>query len=303
MKILCPLSPEIYQKFENLIDNGVDEFYMGYLMDNVSFGKHLSRRSGTKSNFESIETAIEAIRKIKKYNKSVFITFNQKYYLDEHIKKIISDTERLIEENIDAVIVSDINLIIKLRENFQKLKMIASTVRVSTNSNSMKFFEDLGISKFVLSAALRINEINEIIENNKDREFEIFIKNERCPNIDGLCNLSHEVIRSKYITPCLSLKCSPGILDKSQMFNEGACGICSIYDLKNSGNVSLKISGRPRSADNINKDVLFIGNALKTIRENNKISREEYKEKMKKEFIKIYGYDCNENCYYEGRYE
>ncbi|MFP4118162.1 MAG: peptidase U32 family protein [Candidatus Woesearchaeota archaeon] len=301
MKILCPMSPNIYENFDQIIENGADEFYMGYLMKGARFGHNLSRRTGSRPNFDSLETTIEAIRSIKRKNKKAFITFNQKFYLKEHHEHILKDTERLIEEGIDGVIVSDMNLMMLLKEKFPDMTMISSTVRVVTNSSSIEFFKNLGISKFVLSGALKIDEINDIITKNEDVGFEIFIKNERCPNIDGLCSLSHEAIKTIPKTPCLGLSCDHHI-DSSKRFNEYACGVCSIYDIRRSEGISLKISGRPKSGEEVSKDVMFVKKSLEFLDSDRMFEREEFILFVKDLFRKIYGTDCKENCYYIGRY-
>lgn len=296
MRILCPMSPEINRNFKVIIDNGVDEFYMGYLMRDTPFGNHLSRRGGSRPNFDSLHHALEVIKKIKKYRKKVFITFNQKFYLEEHHDRILKDTKMLLENHIDGVIISDISLMLKMKEKFPGISMIASTVRYSINRGSFNFFNSLGVSKFVLSGALNIDEINEILKNNPEYEFEVFIKNEKCPNIDGLCSLSHEAIKSKHRTPCQGLKCNVKIPTR---YNEMACGACSIYDLIRTEGVSLKISGRPKSGEDISKDVVFIRNSMNALESNPKMNRDEFSKITRESFKQIYGYDCGENCYYK----
>ncbi len=299
MRILCPMSPDIYGSLDKIIENGANEFYMGYLMSDMRFGSHLSRRGGSRPNFHSLHDALDAIRKIKQAGKDVFITFNQKFYLEEHHERILKDTEILLKNRIDGVIVSDISLMVKMKEKFPNINMIASTVRYSTNRNSFRFFNSFGVTKFVLSGALSIEEINDILENNPEYGFEVFIKNEKCPNIDGLCSFSHEAIQSSYRTPCQGLKCNAEIPTR---FNEMACGACSIYDLRRSEGVSLKISGRPKSGEDISKDVAFIRHSIDVLKANPNMGQDEFIRITREKFKEIYGYDCEENCYYKGRH-
>ena len=175
-----------------LVDFGADEFYCGYLFNSNLFPKCiLSRHKGKKANFKSLNLLCKMIKEIKILKKRVNVAINEHFFPENCMDNILFDVEKLLNSGVRGFIISDINLLIKIKSKFPESFLIASTGMHITNSKLVKFFKTLGIDRIVLSRHLSLSEIIEIIKLNPNMEFEMFIKNIDCANIDGFCSYVH----------------------------------------------------------------------------------------------------------------
>jgi putative protease len=295
LKILAPLSPVLEPILEKMISLGVDEFYFGYTNQDESSSEFLSRRPGKRGNFESLKKTRQIAEKIRKSGRKSFITINEHSYPEQFISKIVSDVS-FLSNYVDGFIVTDLGLIYAINNNLKtKIYFIASTGAHLMNSNSINFYKKFGIKRVILPRHLDIKDITEIIKKDFF-EFEIFVLNDKCPNIDGLCSYCHgnKIDDYDFGQACKRIiKSSNGNFKE---FNSDACGICSMFLFRDCDNISVKIVGRDKNPDKIIKDVELVS----TIR-NNIHKFDTFKDFMnfsKKKYFEILGKPCNENCYY-----
>ena len=291
MLIQCPLDEQLAPHVKELIGIGADEFYLGY-RNRLKFSEQiLSRRSGIFPNFISTASTADAIRCVKENSKKVFVAINETFYPPAYIKQILVDIAKLRENGVDGFIIADVNLFLQIQESFPDLHLVASTVAHIFNSKALDFFKNLGAKRCIMPRQLTISEIKEIINNNQDMEFEIFIKNDECFNIDGICAYSHF---DTHADPpaCRHIERMCGISETDR----ASCGVCSLYDLKDLPNLILKIVGRGKSFEWIKNDVNFVKRVLLFMDQAN--TKEEFIGFCKKEYLAIYRNPCRERCYY-----
>jgi len=294
MFIQCPLDEQMAPRVEELVALGADEFYLGY-RNRLNFSEQiLTRRAGIFPNFTSISSTTKAICDVKKTGKKVFAAINETFYPPQYTKTILKDMAVLKECGVDGFIIADVNLFLKIQEKFPDLYLIASTVAHIFNSKALDFFKKLGARRCILPRQLTLHEIKEIVNNNRDMGFEVFVKNEECFNIDGLCAYSH-FDRHADPVACWQMFENESICSVNKV-DRSSCGVCALYDLKDFPRLTLKIVGRGKPYGLIKNDVAFVKQVLLFL--DRMKNEEEFTGFCRKKFFEIYGKSCEEKCYY-----
>ena len=337
MKILAPFSSK--EEVSPMIDAGADELYCGIIPPRwhkrYSALEILSRRGGFESNFSSFADLKEAIAISHSKKVPVFVALNVPYVTEQYpfILKIVN---KLCQIGVDAFIVADIGLLLLLKDSKIKKEIHISTLGNVFNSKTVKFYKKLGVKRIVLPRHLTLAEMNELIKQSQccNIEFEAFILNTLCHNIDGLCHFFHNIIlqpkdsvnsldniqiRHTYLTALRGSGCE--IKFSRQLFNaktkkiisnkpinfgdmrEGkkkysyACGICQVPEMEKSGIKYLKIVERGRSAKEKLKFVQLLRRSLDLLKKEIKI--DEYRIRAKKIYQEVFNEDCSKAaCYY-----
>jgi putative protease len=103
------------------------------------------------------------------------------------LKTFINDINSIIELQPDALIMADPGLIMMVRDRMPiHLSVQANTM----NYAAVKFWQNLGISRIILSRELSLEEIAEIRQICPDIELEVFIHGALCIAYSGRCLLS-----------------------------------------------------------------------------------------------------------------
>lgn len=92
--------------------------------------------------------------------------------------------------NPDALIVSDPGVIYLLKESFPDVNLHLSVQANTVNWAAVKFWEQIGVTRIILSRELGLNEIREIREKVPTMEIEIFVHGALCMAYSGRCLLS-----------------------------------------------------------------------------------------------------------------
>ena len=106
------------------------------------------------------------------------------------VKTYIRDLEPIIEMGPDALIMSDPGLIMMVRERWPDLVIHLSVQSNVVNYAGVKFWQDLGLKRIILSRELSIKEVGEIREECPDMELEVFVHGALCIAYSGRCLLS-----------------------------------------------------------------------------------------------------------------
>lgn len=290
----------------SLIESGADELYCGYL--SPEWDKKYSylefERKGPGSNFTDIDELKEAIGVAHSKNVPVYLALNG-LYVNEQYPLLLKIFRKLYRLGFDAFIVADIGLILTLRNMEVSVPIHLSTGGTVFNSEAVDFYRKLGIFRIVLDRQMRLEWIKDISENNPNIEFEVFILNTLCVNIDGFCTYTHiykkekeDMILSKkhpqgrsvdvlstydihgegdacclkYKVDVLSGRRNKNVPDAvispvfyKQIRDGVECGACALYDIARTKVRSVKIIGRQLSTQERLASVKFIREALSVL--------------------------------------
>lgn len=121
----------------------------------------------------------------------------KKFYLVNNIaphngklKTFIKDIAPVIQMKPDALIMSDPGLIMMVREQFPDMPIHLSVQANAVNWATVKFWEQQGVERVILSRELSLDEIEEIRFRCPDMEIEVFVHGALCMAYSGRCLLS-----------------------------------------------------------------------------------------------------------------
>ena len=161
--------------------NGCDAVYLG--------GKRFGARAYA-TNFDD-EEMIKAINFCHLYGVKIYVTVNTLIYESE-FSDVLDYVKFLYKASVDAVIMQDIGLIAAVRREIPDLEIHASTQVHSTNGDTLKFLEALGVKRVVLAREMGIDEINNL---NTSLEIEAFIHGALCISYSGQCLFSSMLMK------------------------------------------------------------------------------------------------------------
>ncbi|TGB80971.1 hypothetical protein C9E90_12215, partial [Salmonella enterica subsp. enterica serovar Enteritidis] len=91
------------------------------------------------------------------------------------LKTFIRDLKPVVEMGPDALIMSDPGLIMLVREHFPAMPIHLSVQANAVNWATVKFWQQMGLTRVILSRELSLEEIEEIRQQVPDMEIEIFV--------------------------------------------------------------------------------------------------------------------------------
>ncbi|HHJ16372.1 MAG TPA: U32 family peptidase [Gammaproteobacteria bacterium] len=159
---------------------GADAVYAG--MPRYS----LRVRNNDFSKLENLATGIEAVHA---RGKAFFMATNVLPH-NSKIKTFMADMEPVIELGPDALIMADPGLIMLVRERWPELDIHLSVQANTMNYASVKFWQQLGIKRIILSRELSLDQVEEIRNECPDIELEVFVHGALCIAYSGRCLLS-----------------------------------------------------------------------------------------------------------------
>jgi putative protease len=106
------------------------------------------------------------------------------------LKTFIDDIRPVIEMGPDALIMADPGLILLVREHWPEVPIHLSVQANTTNAAGVKFWQQAGVSRVILSRELSLDEIAEIRQDCPDMELEVFVHGALCIAYSGRCLLS-----------------------------------------------------------------------------------------------------------------
>jgi len=106
------------------------------------------------------------------------------------LKTFLKDLAPVVEMAPDALIMSDPGLIMLVRQHFPQMPVHLSVQANTVNWASVQFWQQLGLSRVILSRELSLEEIEEIRQQVPDMELEVFVHGALCMAYSGRCLLS-----------------------------------------------------------------------------------------------------------------
>lgn len=242
------------EKLQMALLYGADAVYMG--------GKSFGLRAFS-DNFTDEELR-EAVAFTHRQGKKAYITVN--IFPHNEDLPALPDYIRYIRDiGADAVIISDLGVFRTIREVAPDLPIHISTQANNTNWASVKFWEELGVSRVVLAREISLEDIS-LIRHKVDIELEAFIHGAMCISYSGRCLLSNyftqnrdanrgecaQVCRWKFnvVEEKRPDQYYPVLEDErgTYLFNsKDLCLLAHIPQLAASGLTSFKIEGRMKS--------------------------------------------------------
>ena len=244
IELLSPVGD--FECLKAAVQNGADSVYLGAeLFSARAFAHNFS--------FDDLKKAIEyaKLRGVK-----TNLTLNT-LIKDSEFENALLLAKHAYEYGIDAIIVQDLGLALKLIEKFPDLPIHASTQMTVHNLNGALELQKLGFKRVVLARELSTNEIDYICKNS-NIEIECFIHGALCISYSGQCLFSSMIggrsgNRGKCAGPC---RLPYELYENEKKINSGyllstrdLCGLDYIPDLINSGVKCLKIEGRMKSPE------------------------------------------------------
>lgn len=141
------------------------------------------------NDFKNVETLQKGIDEAHSQGKQFYLVSNISPHNDK-VRSYIRDLEPVIELKPDALIMSDPGLIMMVREKWPEQAIHLSVQANAVNYATVKFWQQLGLSRVILSRELGLEEIAEIRQQVPDMELEVFVHGALCMAYSGRCLLS-----------------------------------------------------------------------------------------------------------------
>lgn len=106
------------------------------------------------------------------------------------LKTFMDDMAPIIELGPDALIMSDPGLIMLVRERWPEMPVHLSVQSNTVNSATVKFWQQVGLTRIILSRELSLDEVEYIRQACPDMELEVFVHGALCIAYSGRCLLS-----------------------------------------------------------------------------------------------------------------
>lgn len=197
----------------------------------------------------SIEEIKEACKFAHNLGKKVYLTMNMVFH-NEDYEEVKDYIKEVVESGIDAFILSELNLVKYIKENYPTVEVHISTQNTNTNYLSVKFLKSLGVDRVVLAREVGIDDI-EKIGQIVDVDLEVFIHGAMCTFYSGRCALSSYFTNRDANRGGCSQVCRFLFKDEKDSFFSLATKDLNLIDyitkLIDLNVASLKVEGRMRS--------------------------------------------------------
>jgi len=263
------------------INKGADAVYLG--------GSKFSARAYA-SNFDN-DNMIKAVDYAHSYGAKIYVTLNT-IIKENELEEAVRYAGFLYEIGVDALILQDLGLFKRIKEEYPDFEIHASTQMTIHNGEGALYLKEKGFHRIVLSRELSLKEI-EYISKDLNIETEIFVHGALCISYSGQCLMSSMIggrsgNRGRCAQPCrmeYTIKGNNTSEKKAYILSpKDTCTIDNIEDIINSGAYSLKIEGRMKRPEYVAGVVDNYRKAVDQILYNKKFDAE----KGKKELMQLF---------------
>ena len=164
-------------------------FAFAYGADAVYAGQPRYSLRVRENDFHDPAVLAEAIAEAHALGRKFYLASN----ISAHNNKVATyerDLQQVIEMGPDALIMSDPGLIMLVRERWPQMPVHLSVQANATNWATVKFWQQQGLERVILSRELSLEEIEEIRRQCPDMELEVFVHGALCIAYSGRCLLS-----------------------------------------------------------------------------------------------------------------
>jgi len=199
MRIIAPVNT--VEEVGPILDAGADEIYCGVLppiwSDRYSHVAAVNRSERVRSSLKDYTELRRVVSRAHARGVEVRLTLNG-LYTSAQYPLVEEQIERSEDAGVDALIVADVGLLLRLRELDVGLAVHVSTGGTTFNSRTARFFRDLGASRIILPRHMRLGEIARALRGFEGVESEVFILNGGCRHVTGLCTFQHGLEEARH---------------------------------------------------------------------------------------------------------
>ncbi|RAP45090.1 MAG: peptidase U32 [Methanosphaera sp. rholeuAM6] len=251
------------------INNNADSVYIGITDYNM------------RANVANIELndIKDIVKQCHDNNKKLYVCTNT-IVTDYQLEKYKKQLNKLEEYDVDALIISDMGMINVA--NKHSIPLHLSVQANVTNSESLKLYKELGVTRAVLSRELSLEDIKNI-RKKSPIEIETFIHGAMCVAVSGRCFLSsyfydRNANCGECLQPCrqewklqstenkelILSKPEDNSIEKSRLLSpRDMCMIEHIPELIDANIDAFKIEGRARAPDYVSTVTKCYSEAIK----------------------------------------
>jgi len=301
---------------------GADECFCGYVpfswAEKYGILNPLNRREVRAYNVQigSYEELKILGNMRKSYQVPVAITLNALFYTPEQYPVVGEIIEQCCQAGFDTIIVADPALLVYVRQQGLPCQIHLSGEFGEVNSQMAEFLEEMKIRRVIFHRKNTVEEIRSCISHLKqDIEYEAFVLNEQCHFSGAFCNSLHcdELghlcqtpyrlgrIREKHSRESEAMlqklrtveptELSPAV--ENFRTGESGCGLCALFELRESKITHLKVVGRGNHTESMLQDIRQVKRALEMLETAR--TKEAFQKQMKSE---VFPGGCSGNCYY-----
>ena len=199
MRILAPVNKP--GEVDEIIAAGADELYCG-VMPGDWLKKYTNiaspnRREWTSANLSDFRELQQVVDRAHARGIPVYMTANA-FYTEEQYPLMLDQIAGAGRIGVDAFIIGDVGLLVALKNAKLGVTIHISNTGAAFNTEAVRFFKQLGARRVILPRQLTLDEIAQLVGASGDIEFEVFIMNSGCKNIDGFCTFHHGVSEILY---------------------------------------------------------------------------------------------------------
>lgn len=301
---------------------GADECFCGYVpfswAEKYGILNPLNRREVRAYNVQigSYEELKILGSMRQEYQMPAALTFNALSYTPEQYPVVGEIMEQCCQAGFDTMIVADPALLVYIRQQKLPCRIHLSGEFGEINSQMGAFLQEMDVRRVIFHRKNTTEEIRSCISHLKqDIEYEAFVLNEQCHFSGAFCNSLHcdELghlcqtpyrlgrIREKHSRESEAMlqklrtveptELSPDV--ENFQTGESGCGLCALFELRESKITHLKVVGRGNHTESMLQDIRQVKRALEMLETVG--TKEEFQKQMKAE---VFPGGCSGNCYY-----
>lgn len=301
MNVLAPISS--VEEVEMLVKSGAEEFFVGFIpsewIRTFTGGIWMNRRA-PQASIPSLEEFQALIDRAHAYDVPVFMTLNAPFYTEEQYPMLLEIVRQAVSAGADAFVVSDIGLMLAIKDQIPDAEIHVSSLATPINSQSIHLYREIGASRIVFPRSLSLEEMDNVMTaGGKDLEYEVFILNDGCIYEEGFCFTTHNQVGAFCSASNWHYQFEPTVNGKTLSAREekvlsshikdyedfvwfthscgctvsdhgiplGPCGLCALPELSRIGVDSLKIVGREADPYRKLASVQLVSSVVRSVRE------------------------------------
>ncbi|RMH12732.1 MAG: U32 family peptidase, partial [Gammaproteobacteria bacterium] len=165
------------------------EYAFAYGADAVYAGQPRYSLRVRENEFNHLENLARGIERAHALGKKFFVASNVSPH-NNKVRTYLDDMQAVIDMHPDALIMADPGLIMLVREKWPDMPIHLSVQANAVNWAAVKFWQQMGLTRVILSRELGLDEIEEIKQQCPDMELEVFVHGALCIAYSGRCLLS-----------------------------------------------------------------------------------------------------------------